>query len=137
MIHDRVKDLALGLVAAGWLTGGLWMTPAGEALATPSGKPLPTACWIRATTGHECPTCGMSRSFVAFFHGDPVSAFRFHPVGPLLAIGTVLVLVLVVGLAVAGRRPLWGRPGFGRAFSIAAVAALATGLVRMLVGGVG
>ena len=41
----------------------------GDVLAAPSGETLPTMCWIRASTGHECPTCGMSRSFVAFFHG--------------------------------------------------------------------
>ena len=66
----RLKDLGLGVVAAGWLVAATWMTPAGDVLAALSGETLPTMCWIRATTGHACPTCGMSRSFVAFFHGD-------------------------------------------------------------------
>lgn len=133
----RIKDLALGLVASVWIVGAAWMTPAGNALATPSGEPVPTACWIRAATGYECPTCGMGRSFVAFFHGDLGHAFRFHPVGPLLAIGTVLVLGLVVGLALSGQDPLWDRRGFARALYYTAVAALAAGLVRMIPGGLG
>lgn len=134
-MRARLKDLGLGLVAAGWLGAALWMTPAGDVLATPSGETLPTLCWIRATTGHQCPTCGLSRSFVAFFHGEPGDAFRFHPVGPLLAVATLMVLVAVFGLATSGRDPLWARPVFTRALTLAAGGALFAGMIRMLVGG--
>ena len=136
-MRARLKDLGLGLVAAGWLGAALWMTPAGDVLATPSGETLPTLCWIRATTGHQCPTCGLSRSFVAFFHGEPGDAFRFHPVGPLLAVATLMVLVAVLGFATSGRDPLWTRPVFTRALTLAAGGALFAGVVRMLVGGIG
>ncbi len=136
-MRARLKDLGLGLVAAGWLAAALWMTPAGDVLAAPSGETLPTLCWIRATTGHQCPTCGLSRSFVAFFHGEPGDAFRFHPVGPVLAAGTLMVLVAVLGLATSGRDPLWTRPVFTRALTLAAGGALFAGIVRMLVGGLG
>ena len=142
----RLKDFGLGMVAAGWLAAATWMTPAGDVPAAPSGETLPTMCWIRATTGHECPTCGpcgpcgpcgMSRSFVAFFHGEIGHTFQFHPVGPVLAAVTVMVLVSVLGLAISGRRPLWGRPVFARALTLSAVGALFAGVVRMLVGGLG
>ena len=136
-MRARLKDLGIGVVASGWLAASLWMTPAGDVLAAPSGETLPTLCWIRAATGYECPTCGLSRSFVAFFHGDLVHAFRFHPVGPVLAIGTVMVLVAVFGLAIAEREPLWGRPVFTRALTLVAGGALFAGVVRMLVGGIG
>ena len=136
-MRARLKDLGIGVVASGWLAASLWMTPAGDVLATPSGETLPTLCWIRAATGYECPTCGLSRSFVTFFHGDLVHAFRFHPVGPVLAIGTVMVLVAVFGLAVAEREPLSGRPVFTRALTLVAGGALFAGVVRMLVGGIG
>ncbi len=133
----RLKDSGLAVVAAGWLVAATWMTPAGDVLAAPSGETLPTMCWIRATTGHECPTCGMSRSFVAFFHGDLGHAFQFHPVGPVLAAGTVMVLVAVLGLAISRREPLWGRPVFARALALVAGGALFAGVVRMVAGGLG
>jgi hypothetical protein len=131
----RSKDLVLGIVAVAVLVAATSLIPVGELLAAPSGEPLPTMCWIRAATGHECPTCGMSRSFVAFFHGDVGHAFRFHPMGPVLAVGTVLVLISVLALALARREPLWGRPLFVRSASLVAVGALVAGVVRMLVGG--
>ena len=137
MTTARIKDIGLGLVACGWLVGALSLSSSGDGLATPSGETLPVACWVRATTGVECPTCGMSRSFVAFFHGDLGHAFRYHPVGPVIAVGTVTVLVVVVGLALSRRKPLWGRPGFVRALSIVAGAAVVSGLVRMMLGGIG
>lgn len=59
----RLKDLALGVVAASWLVAAPWMTPAGDVLAAPSGESLPTMCWIRATTGHECPTSAWGALF--------------------------------------------------------------------------
>ena len=131
----RLKDLVLGIVAGAVLMTAVTLTPAGDVLAAPSGKTLPTVCWIRASTGHECPTCGMSRSFVAFVHGDLGRAFRFHPMGPVLALGTVLVLLSVTGLALTRREPLWGRPLFVRAVPLVSVGALVAGVVRMLVGG--
>lgn len=136
-MRGRVKDLGLGVLAAGWLVAALWITPAGDVLAAPSGETLPTFCWIRATTGHECPTCGLSRSFVALFHGEPGHAFRFHPVGPVLAVATLMVLVAVLGLAIAGREPLWGRPVFTRALTFVAGSAFLAGVARMLAGGIG
>ena len=136
-MQARVNDMGLGIAAAAVLVAAMWLTPAGDVLAAPSGETLPNLCWIRAATGHECPTCGMSRSFVAFFHGDLSHAFRFHPMGPVLAVGTVLVLVSVLGLALSRHKPLWGRPLFGRVLALSAGSALVAGAVRMLVGGLG
>jgi hypothetical protein len=136
-MRARWKDFVLGGAAAWVLAASVWITPMGNVLAAPSGETLPTLCWIRASTGHDCPTCGMSRSFVAFFHGDWRHAFRFHPMGPVLASGTVVVVLTVLGLAIARREPLWGRPLFVRAVSLAAAAAVVAGVVRTLVGGLG
>ncbi len=139
-MRARAKDFGLGITAAAVVALAMWLTPVGpkgDALAAPSGETLPTMCWLRASTGHECPTCGMSRSFVALFHGDLSHAFRFHPVGPVLAVGTVLVLFSVIWLALTRREPLWGRPLFARALTLSAGGALFAGAVRMLVGGIG
>lgn len=136
-MRERVKDLGLGFAAASVVVVAMWLAPAGDALAAPSGEAVGTMCWLRAATGHECPTCGMSRSFVAFFHGDVSHAFRFHPMGPILALGTVVVLLSVVGLTLTRRAPLWGRPLFARALTLSASGALVAGMIRMLIGGLG
>jgi hypothetical protein len=36
-------------------------------------------CLIYNTTGVPCPTCGMTRSYLALLHGDLSSAFLYHP----------------------------------------------------------
>ena len=53
----------------------------------------PVLCPFRRLTGHECPTCGMTRACVAALRGDVATSFAAHPLGlPLLA--AVLVYVL-------------------------------------------
>src|SRR3954453_19408279 len=44
----------------------------------------PVWCPFRHITGHPCPTCGLTRSGVAFLHGDFGASFHAHPFGPLL-----------------------------------------------------
>ena len=44
----------------------------------------PVLCPFRRITGHPCPTCGMTRSAVAFLHGDLSASFHAHPFGPLV-----------------------------------------------------
>lgn len=46
--------------------------------------PLPDSCTSRRMLGVDCPGCGLTRSFVRLAHGDPLGAWAFHPVGPLL-----------------------------------------------------
>ncbi|MGN1000117.1 MAG: DUF2752 domain-containing protein [Faecousia sp.] len=41
---------------------------------------LHTPCLIREYLGVICPTCGMSRAWLAALRLDFVSAFRYHPV---------------------------------------------------------
>jgi hypothetical protein len=44
----------------------------------------PVLCPFRHLTGHSCPTCGLTRSAVAFAHGGLGASFHAHPFGPLL-----------------------------------------------------
>jgi hypothetical protein len=37
------------------------------------------ACTIHATTGLNCPGCGMTRMVLAFFKGDIYQSFRYNP----------------------------------------------------------
>ncbi|MCD6321473.1 MAG: DUF2752 domain-containing protein [Clostridiales bacterium] len=39
----------------------------------------PELCVFRRVTGLPCPSCGMTRSFIALFKGDIKSAFLMHP----------------------------------------------------------
>ncbi len=41
-------------------------------------------CPILYITGFPCPGCGLTRAYIAFFHGNFVDAFRYHPLFWLL-----------------------------------------------------
>jgi hypothetical protein len=49
-------------------------------------------CIFRLLTRHECPFCGLTRSFACAVHGELSKAFQYHPLWPIAAF-----LVLVVG----------------------------------------
>ncbi len=46
--------------------------------------PLPATCLTRVLFHLNCPTCGLTRSFVATAHGEFARASAFHRVGPFL-----------------------------------------------------
>jgi Protein of unknown function (DUF2752) len=50
-------------------------------------------CPVRHWAGVICPSCGMTRSFMAIAHGDWHSAIDYHLFGPLLLIGFGLAIV--------------------------------------------
>ena len=60
----RLKDLGLGMVAAGWLAAATWMMPAGDVLAAPSGETLPTMCWILTLSAAGALFAGVVRMLV-------------------------------------------------------------------------
>ena len=41
-------------------------------------------CFFRQTTGHRCPTCGLSHSFYAMSHLHLQESFKFHLMGPII-----------------------------------------------------
>jgi hypothetical protein len=43
-----------------------------------------TVCIIKLTTGHDCPGCGLGRSFIAMSAGEPRAAWQAHALGPPL-----------------------------------------------------
>jgi len=47
----------------------------------------PTLCTFRNLTGYDCPGCGLTRSVVAFLHGDLGGSLRAHPLGAILFVG--------------------------------------------------
>ena len=53
-------------------------------------------CPVRHWTGVICPSCGMTRSFMAIARGDLHSAIDYHLFGPLLFIGFGLAIVQAI-----------------------------------------
>ena len=52
-------------------------------------------CPVRHWTGVICPSCGMTRSFMALARGDWHSAIDYHLFGPLLFVGFGLTIAHV------------------------------------------
>ena len=53
---------------------------------------LPPTCFFREQLGMDCPSCGLTRSFVHFFHADLSASFTAHWSGWLLALGFLFEL---------------------------------------------
>jgi hypothetical protein len=62
------------------------------------------SCSFRDLTGYDCFTCGLTRSFSSFLHGDMGGALRYHVLGPLLYSGMILYAVFCLAEALRGRR---------------------------------
>jgi len=56
----------------------------------------PCICVLHNLTGRECPSCGLTRSFVALTDGRFRDAVLFHPAGPVIF---ALFAILAFGLA--------------------------------------
>jgi hypothetical protein len=50
-------------------------------------------CAFYHVTGLPCPGCGLTRSCIALLHGEAVQSLRYHPFGPFLLAGIVLLAV--------------------------------------------
>jgi hypothetical protein len=47
------------------------------------GIRIPLTCILKAATGYNCPTCGMTRSFISIAHGDFYGALKYNLGGVL------------------------------------------------------
>lgn len=54
---------------------------------------ITSLCPIKATTGLDCPGCGITRMFVALFHGNIYQAFRYNP---LIFIELPIIFILII-----------------------------------------
>lgn len=103
---------------------------------TPSGIDAgPGICPFAMMTGLPCPGCGLTRSWVAFMHGDVGAAFRFNVFGPILLVLTIITVILATATLVSRRRsPLegWRDVVLGRAGAIGLGVWLTYGVVRII-----
>jgi len=51
------------------------------------------SCSFKNMTGHNCPTCGLSRSFYAFANLNFGEAFAYHLLGPVFYISMVSIFL--------------------------------------------
>ena len=119
MQRGRLLDVGLALAATSALVLAAIMSP---------GTAGP-ACPFRALTGLLCPTCGMTRSFVALFEGDVAGAFAAHPAGPILVLSFAALAVAVVVAGLRRARPILARRGPVLALEAVVLFTVVAGLV--------
>lgn len=110
---------AVGLSAA---TGGALAFGAAGLISGASATGLP--CLFAASTGVDCPFCGLTHGVAAFGAGDLGAAVAAHPLAPL-----AVALALAVGVALLARRRLAVAPV---ALQALALLVLTAWLVRVL-----
>ncbi|KAA3618286.1 MAG: DUF2752 domain-containing protein [Calditrichaeota bacterium] len=52
-----------------------------------------SSCYFLEITGHNCPTCGMTRSFYSMTNADISGAFSFHYFGPIIFFILILAII--------------------------------------------
>jgi hypothetical protein len=94
---DRVRNVVLLAGLLVWLayTRVFWTLHGAHAT-------LP-ACPFLTLTGHPCPLCGGTRAFASMWQGDVAAAARYHPLGPVLFVGTIVAVAVLASLLAAGR----------------------------------
>ena len=113
-------------VSASWIPVGAFLgVLAVSRLARQGRLPFPP-CWLRKFTGIPCPTCGCTRSLLAWAQLDPAQAFFFNPLFFLVCAGALLWPVLATFEKASGCRwfsQAWARVPHRRAWQLAAVLA--------------
>lgn len=92
------------------------------------------SCPIRHFTGVPCPTCGMTRSFLALARGDWSAAISYHAFGPVL-VGLLLLIVIHLGLELICkqriRTPYTPLLGDRRFYLLATITVLGYHIIRL------
>ncbi len=78
-------------------------------------------CFFRRITGLPCPSCGMTRAYLALFAGDIKNAFFMHPLFWLVPV--------IIGLVVYSQ---YKKVNFTKIYIIIAVIFIAVYIVRMI-----
>lgn len=78
-----------------WFALSVSVLPLIGAIAYAQGMPhIPfLACPLRSLTGIPCPTCGMTRAFVAIAQGDVAQALNYHAFSPIVMAGFAIASV--------------------------------------------
>ncbi|MFE0751575.1 DUF2752 domain-containing protein [Gordonia sp. NPDC058843] len=109
--HRREQGLSVNQVVGATTVAVVGAAALGAACVfSPSGVDSgPQLCPFAVMTGLPCPGCGLTRSWVAFMHGDVGSAFTFNVFGPVfLVLAAVTVVAATVTLVRRRGGPLAG-----------------------------
>jgi hypothetical protein len=94
-----------------WLLVGILLSPVVGASLYNQGFHIPgLICPLYHFTGIPCPSCGLTRSFMAVARGDLMRAVQFHAFGPLLygvflLLGVHIILELLLNRVITV--PYW------------------------------
>ncbi len=66
------------------------------------GKAIPGSCFFKYVTGHNCPTCGMTRSFISIGHGRFYDAMKFN-IGGILAYVVCISFIVFYAIKLISR----------------------------------
>jgi len=83
------------------LAGGVGLALLAMARFFPWSK-VPSFCGFRNFTGHPCPGCGMTRSWIYIIHGRVLDGMTINPFGSLLFVWLVLSLLYLALRSFAG-----------------------------------
>lgn len=75
------------------------------------GLPL---CIFHIATGWDCPGCGLTRAFVALFHGEWKQAISYNALSVPIAIFLAIYALGKIFSLVRGRFPAWFSPAGSR-----------------------
>jgi len=92
MSETRYRDNAILGIALLVVGAAIAFDVEGDSVLLSRGFRAPDFCFIKMTTGLSCPSCGMTRAFVAMADGNPRAALDYNPVGPLLFLLVVFQL---------------------------------------------
>ena len=102
-LAERIIQAFVAAAFLGTLALGLAMAPAPTGMGTHTSLGLPP-CGMLVMTGHPCPTCGVTTSFVLAAHGRIGEAFVNQPFGLAVFVCVLGGLLLAIFTLVTGRR---------------------------------
>jgi len=103
--HGIVLAVAIGIIGLSMLL----TTVDNRTVSLPglAGYPLPEVCQSRRLFQLDCPGCGLTRSFIHFFHGRWAASYQLHRLGWLVAAFIILQIPYRVwAMATPGGMPL-------------------------------
>tara|TARA_B110001454_G_C12684241_1_gene419485 strand:+ start:663 stop:1079 length:417 start_codon:yes stop_codon:yes gene_type:complete len=92
MTLDRNKLYLILLIAC--LAGYIWIYFGFKNEITENNSVK--VCVIKYVTNIPCPSCGSSRSVISLIKGDFISAFKFNPIGYLVAIIMIIAPIWIL-----------------------------------------
>ncbi|RYG37295.1 DUF2752 domain-containing protein [bacterium] len=98
-----MSQLTWAAVWAGVTAFGLFLKADPHGHGTHQSLGLPP-CPSVLFFGRPCPGCGLTTSWTALLHGDFTTAFRAHPLGPLMYVVYTATAILAVVLAMKNLR---------------------------------